>query len=299
MIRSMTGYGAADSRYDGYALHVEIRSVNARFAELTVRLPREWLALEEGVRRAVQPYVKRGRVDIAVTVEREAAAGRTVEVDWALVDSYRDAAEQIRSRLGMPDSEKLSLSDLLQVPGLVSVSERRDFALESGLQEALLLATREAAERFLAARAAEGSHLQRDVEERLSAIERMEREVRSAATSVAADYRARLTQKLAELLGERSGGVPDETRLTMEVALLAERSDIQEELTRLGSHLAQCRQLLLTDEPIGRKLDFFIQEMNREVNTIGSKANRVDIVGRVVDMKAELEKLREQAQNIE
>lgn len=302
MIRSMTGYSLAEGSCDGYNMQVEIRTVNHRFGEISVRMPREWLIWEDGIKRTIQPFVKRGRIEVSVTVERLTAAGRTVEVDWALVEAYRDAADQLRHRLGLPESEQLTLTQLLQLPDLIVVRERGGSAeaANANLEVALLDVAREAAKRLVAVRAAEGAHLARDIAERIDALERMQHEVLEAAPAVASEYRAKLTHRLNELLGDRSvSGVQDEARLTMEVAMLAERTDIQEELTRLDSHFVQCRLLLQADEPIGRKLDFYIQEMNREVNTIGSKANRVDIVNQVVEMKAELEKMREQVQNIE
>lgn len=303
MIRSMTGYSLAEGNCDGYYMQVEIRTVNHRFCEMSVRMPREWLVWEDGIKRTIQPFVKRGRIEVSVTLERLTAAGRTVEVDWALVEAYRDAAEQLRHRLGLPESELLTLTQLLQLPDLIVVREHGGAAgapSNDKLEDALLDVAREAAKRLVVVREAEGAHLSRDIAERIGALEHMQREVVGVAPAVAVEYRAKLTQRLNELLGDRSvSGVQDEARLTMEVAMLAERSDIQEELTRLDSHFVQCRLLLQADEPIGRKLDFYIQEMNREVNTIGSKANRVDIVNQVVEMKAELEKMREQAQNIE
>jgi uncharacterized protein (TIGR00255 family) len=301
MIRSMTGFGQAEGAASDFRIQVELRSVNHRYSEIAVRMPREWLAWEDGVKRAIQPFIKRGRVDVTLTFERIRAVGRDVDVDWALVEGYRDAAEQIRTRLQLPQSEALTLQDLLRLPDLIVLREQRSADNKEQLEHALMNTVREATDRLVSMRLAEGVHLAQDISERLDALERMHSIVLIAAPAVAEEYRQKLKQRLADLLDERSShsGLLDENRIALEVSLLAERSDIQEELTRLISHFAQCRLLLLTDEPIGRKLDFYIQEMNREVNTIGSKANRIDIVNQVVEMKAELEKMREQVQNIE
>lgn len=298
MIRSMTGFGQSGCTSQGYRIQVDIKSVNHRYLETVVRLPKEWLAWEDGARRTVQAHVKRGRIDVFVSVEREAAGGRKAEIDWALADAYRLAAEQLRDRYSL--SGPLSLEHLLGVPDLIGFRERDDreelaAELEAFLGECL----REAMARLVSMRETEGGHLARDLSFRLDALERMQEAARRMAPAAVAEYRTKLRARLSELLKDREAGAIDEQRLAMEVALMAERSDIEEELTRLRSHIAQCRQLLQEDEPLGRKLDFLIQEMNREVNTIGSKGNHLDLIGQVVDMKAELEKMREQVQNIE
>ncbi|MDF2671713.1 MAG: hypothetical protein K0R67_4019 [Paenibacillus sp.] len=302
MIRSMTGFGQAEGTTYVFRIQVELRTVNNRYCEIAVRMPREWLVWEDRVKRTIQPFIKRGRVEVNITCERIHAAARDVEVDWPLVEGYRDAAEQIKARLQLSQSDVLTLRDLLQLPDLIVLRERHSEEHTEELGLVLLNIVREATDRLVSMREAEGNHLSRDISERLDAMERMHRNVQLAAPMLAEEYRLKLKQRIEDLLDERSSsisGLQDENRIAMEVSLLAERSDIQEELTRLNSHFAQCRLLLLTDEPIGRKLDFYIQEMNREVNTIGSKAGKIDIINQVVELKAELEKMREQVQNVE
>ena len=295
MIRSMTGFGRADRSAYGYKLHVDLKSVNHRYCEISVRIPREWAVLEDTVRRVVQKTVKRGRLDAYVVIERETDAPVTVEVNWTLVEAYRQAAVQLQSKLGFTDS--LSLRDMLQLPDVIAFREA-DADTANLLEQPLEECVAEAVANLVAMREAEGVHLARDFAERLNLLERLHEQIRSAAPLVVEEYRSRLLQRLNELVRDQAIA-PDDPRIAMEVALLAERSNIEEELTRLSSHFAQFRKLLKSDEPVGRKLDFLIQEMNREANTIGSKANSAEIASRVVDMKAELEKVREQAQNVE
>ncbi|WP_127584337.1 YicC/YloC family endoribonuclease [Paenibacillus koleovorans] len=300
MIRSMTGYGMAEGHAGGLRIQVELKSVNNRYAEANVRLPREWLLWEDGVRRTVLAAVKRGRVDAFVTCEFDGTSARTVQVDWALAEGYMAAAKQLRARFSLPGPDKLTLQDLIKLPDLVTLSDSRDSAADETVQETLIDLTAQAVRRLIAVREAEGANLAQDVLSRLGAMERMLEEIRQSADAVSEELRIKLRQRIRDLLGETAADSPlADNRIAMEVALLAERADISEELQRLASHLQQTAKLLEADEPIGRKLDFYIQEMNREVNTIGSKSNRSDIVNAVVDMKAELEKMREQAQNIE
>ncbi|PYI54356.1 YicC/YloC family endoribonuclease [Paenibacillus flagellatus] len=295
MIRSMTGFGQSDRAAGGFAIRAELKSVNHRYGEIAVRMPREWLSSEEGVKREIQAAVKRGKVDAYVAIEREAGTAKTVEIDWPLAEAYRQAAERLKERFGLSDS--LTLRDVLAVPGVVAM--REDVPDAGPIADALLECVREAVKSLVRMREAEGAHLARDVAGRLDRLETLVREIGAEAPKAVEDYRAKLAEKLADLLGGTAAMQPDDPRLVAEVAIMAERTDIAEELSRLESHIGQCRRLLEAEEPVGRKLDFLIQEMNRETNTIGSKSNRLDIVNRVVDMKAELEKMREQAQNIE
>jgi uncharacterized protein (TIGR00255 family) len=295
MVQSMTGFGQSGRSVCGCRLQVEMRSVNHRYLEISVRIPREWMRLEDKVKRIVQQSVKRGKVDVSVTVEKEPGASALAEIDWPLAEAYRLAAEQLKERFAFSDS--LSLKDILALPGIVSFREAGTSA--EHFTEPLLECVREAAAGMLEMRRAEGGHLVVEVAGRLDRLDRLRRETAEWAPKAVEEYKVKLHQRLTGLLGESAGLLPDDPRLLTEAAVMADRSDIREELVRLESHIGQCRKLLATDEPAGRKLDFLNQEMNREVNTIGSKSGHLEIVGRVVEMKAELEKIREQAQNIE
>ncbi len=294
MLKSMTGFGQAARVADGYRIQVDMKSVNHRYCEIMVRMPREWFALEEGIKKAVQQSVNRGRVDLFVTIERENGGSVNVEINWPLVEGYIQAAEQIKNKVGI--SEPLSLSELLRIPEIMQFKdqgEEQKSSIEAGLRESVADALAQLTEM----RSREGIHLQADLSERLAASETIFRDMLLQAPKVVEELKGKVRQRLQELLSDPA--LFDENRFAMEVAVIADRSNIDEELTRLQSHFQQFRSLLQASEPVGRKMDFLIQEMNREVNTIGSKANSTTLAVHVVEMKAELEKIREQVQNLE
>jgi uncharacterized protein (TIGR00255 family) len=294
MIRSMTGFGQASRSSHGFRIQVDLKSVNHRYCEIQVRMPREWAMLEDPLKKVVQQQLKRGRIEAFVLIEPETTGGKSVEVDWTLVEGYRQAAEQIGARLEL--SDRLSLKELLSLPDVIRFKEQSLVSMEV-MESELLACVTDALQQLVQMRLKEGLHLRQDLDERLQLLKSMHDALRTYAPQVAEDYRIKLRQRMEELLGSLS--VVDDHRLAMEAAIFADRSNIDEELTRLISHFDQFRQMLNSQEPIGRKLDFLLQEMNREVNTIGSKANHGLMAGQVVEMKAELEKIREQAQNIE
>jgi uncharacterized protein (TIGR00255 family) len=294
MIRSMTGFGQADGELPGSRVHIDVKSVNHRFCEVVVRLPRELQSFEEPLKKIVQRAAKRGRFDVFVTTERIADGNRCdVELDWTLVQAYAEAAKQLQRKLGLQG--ELSVNELLQLPNVISIKEAQADAAET---ERVLKATLEkAVERLTAMRDIEGRNLAADQEARLDALEESRKAIAVLAPQAVSEYAAKLRERIRDLL--QAEVLPDEQRLATEVALMADRSSVDEELTRLDSHIGQFRELLRANEAVGRKLDFLIQEMNREVNTIGSKAAHTNMVKRVIEMKAELEKMREQVQNIE
>lgn len=295
MSHSMTGYGNSARRCGGYLIQIEAKSVNHRYCEVVVRMPREWTCYEDGLKRLVQRYIKRGRIDVYINKEQEQAGTLPFVLNTGLVESYLRAAEELRERYSLEGSlsagELLSLPDMLIAPDWSSQEARNEEPWEAtlldGLEEAMI--------NLVTMRKQEGEHLRKDLEERFNRLEELQAELTVLAPEVVLEYRAKLRGRLNELLD----GAVDEHRFAMEVAVFADRSNIDEELIRLASHFSQCRELLGSTEPIGRKLDFLIQEMNRETNTIGSKANHLALVNRVVEMKAELEKIREQAANLE
>lgn len=296
MLRSMTGFGQAVRNVSGTKLQIDIRSVNHRYSEVSIRLPREWLMLEDQLRKLVQQSLKRGRVDVFVTVEREAQLGQQAAVNWPLVESYVSAADQLHERLNLPAEERLRLVDILALPDAVGISEEQTDDVEQ-ISAEMTDCLMEAVQQLTLMREAEGRHLHEELVRRLHTVNELHHQIELEAPAAVEHMRRKLRMRIEELLSE-SGGY-DEQRFVMEVALLAERANIDEELTRLSSHCQQFQTMLESDEPVGRKLDFLIQEMNREVNTIGSKANYSAITNLVVDLKAELEKIREQVQNIE
>ncbi|GIP51904.1 YicC/YloC family endoribonuclease [Paenibacillus vini] len=295
MSHSMTGYGSSARIFGGYIIQFEIKSVNHRYSEVVLRMPREWTCYEDGLRRLVQRDLKRGRVDVYISKEQDDDSSLPFVLNSGVVESYLRAAEDLKVKYGLESS--LNAKDLLSLPDVLvspdhaldgdTAGEAWESVLVDGLEEALA--------GLLEMRRKEGLHLAADLEQRLVRLEQIHAELIAMAPQVVSDYRSRLKSRLSELLE----GAFDEHRFAMEVAVFADRSNIDEELTRLGSHFVQCRTLLQASEPVGRKLDFLIQEMNRETNTIGSKANHLALVNRVVEMKAELEKIREQAANLE
>jgi len=294
MVYSMTGYGQSAQDIGGYKISIEMKSVNHRYNEIVFRMPREWTCYEDSMRRLIQKRLKRGRIDVFINKERDGETTSTVQVNMQVVEAYMQAADQLRQQYGMTGS--VEVNDILRLPDVISVQEVTSWSDEE-LETCLMTGLTEALDGLCHMRAQEGTHLRQDTEERLSRLELIHAELMEWAPTVVTDYRAKLKQRLEQLSDPHFS--IDETKFGMEVALFAERSNIDEELTRLKSHFQQFKQLLSSQEPIGRKLDFLIQEMNRETNTIGSKANHLELVNRVVDLKAELEKIREQVANME
>ncbi|HYD40483.1 MAG TPA: YicC/YloC family endoribonuclease [Anaeromyxobacter sp.] len=291
MIRSMTGFGAGRGSVNGEEVDVEVRSVNHKYCEVKARLPRELSALEHEVVRTVKDRLARGGVDVAV--RRTSAASLVApRVDVNLAESYARAFAEVQARLGLPGS--VTLADVISAEGVVRLDER---AVDLDLVgEALRRGLAQALSQLVAMRAREGEALGRDLLARLDELERIVGRVFVLAPQAVEQYRTRLSERIAEL----TRGLPvDPARLAQEVAVFADRTDVAEEITRLRSHVGQVRALLSSTEPAGRKLDFLVQEMHREANTIGSKSQNGEIAALVVALKAEIERMREQVQNVE
>lgn len=291
-IQSMTGYGQADCEVAGVRLHVEIRSVNHRFLELTTRMPTGWGAMEEEVKSVLRRHLKRGKVNVTLTVDGELASRRELDVDWELADSLIQAAQSLQERYGLV--QPVTLTDLLQHPHILQLDEAKVSPEE--FRGPLLETVESAVQSLLQMRWREGKSLADDLLDRLNKLEQLTREMEERAPQVVVQYRERLRERLTDFL---DAAVLDQDRILAEAALFADRADIAEELTRLKSHLDQFREALHRHDAVGRRLDFLIQEMNREVNTVGSKAHDAENGSRVVECKSELEKMREQVQNVE
>lgn len=292
MIRSMTGYGRGQQLLHGRDITVEIRSVNHRYFEFSCRTPRGCAFLEDRLKRRLQEGISRGKVDVGLTIQTVESHNTSVTVNHALAEEYLTALRELGETLNLPDD--LTLSAMLRLPDLFTVcrSEEDEEELWQDVSTVLM----EAMERFVSMREVEGERLKADVLNRLVVIEEHLAFVEKRSPETVAEYRARLTQKLTELL---SGAIPDENRILTEVGIVADRWAVDEETVRLHSHIAQLGKILESNEPVGRKLDFLVQELNRETNTIGSKCNDAAIAAHVVEMKSEIEKIREQIQNIE
>lgn len=291
-MHSMTGFGTAAADTAWGRINVELRSLNHRFTEVLVRLPRDLAPLEDRVRALVQRGIQRGRVEVTVSRENQGGRSRAVRADLALAREYQAATRQLKRALRLRG--EVTLQHVLAFPEVVRLEETREDAetLWADLEKVVGAAL----DGLLRMRTEEGGRLAADTRERLDRVEALQGQVLGRSQQVVGEYTVRLRQRLAELLGE----VPlDEARLAAELALFAERSDITEELTRLGSHLIQFRETMTGEGAVGRKLEFLLQEMGRETNTIGAKANDLEISRAVIAIKSELESLREQVQNIE
>lgn len=292
MLKSMTGYGRGDGAVPGRNFTVELKAVNHRFNEVVLRLPRSLSPLEDRIRKIIQSKVARGRIDGFLVMDENGEKTTSVKVDKALAAAYYKAMKDLQESLGMEG--KVKLKQIIGLPGVLSVEEPEEDVEE--WWPAIQQAADGAMEHLLRMRAAEGEQLAADISKRIGRIERVIEKIKERSPKVVDDYRERLDQRLKDFLQE---GLPDPDRLAVEVTIFAERSNITEETVRLKSHLGQVRDCLGTVEPVGRKLDFLLQEMNREINTIASKANDLEIGRWVVEVKSELEKIREQVQNVE
>jgi uncharacterized protein (TIGR00255 family) len=292
MLKSMTGFGAGRAQVGDEEFSVELRSLNHKFCEVKARLPRELAALESVVVKQVKDRLARGSVEVFIKRQTATAAGTVPVVDVALAREYARAFRQVAEALGM--LAEVSWTQVANQPGVVRLEER-GMDVESA-SKAVQAALEQALGALEQMRQVEGEAIRVDLEARLGLIERWSREVAELAPRSVDEYRQRLAERVAELA---RGISVDEQRLAQEVAVFAERTDIAEEMTRLASHLEQFRQLMAGSEPSGRRMDFLVQEMHREVNTTGSKSQHAEISSRVVSMKAEVERIREQVQNVE
>ena len=292
MIKSMTGYGSAKGTVEGLEITVERKSVNNRYLDTSVRLPRSFLFAEELVKSCVQKHISRGKVDVFVSVNSSAAGDVVVQVNEALLKSYVEAIRHIAEEYGLHDD--LTALNVARFPDVLSV-EKKDLDTEA-LSEGLAAITEAALKDFDAMRLREGEKLRDDVLFRLDTIHSLVCTVEEKTPETVAAYRKRLEAKMAEVLG--TAGI-DESRILTEAAVFADHIAVDEETVRLRSHMDQLRTMINGNSPTGRKIDFLIQEFNREANTIGSKCQNSEIAHVVVDLKSEIEKIREQIQNIE
>ncbi len=295
MIRSMTGYGRGERELCGRTVTVEVRAVNNRFLDCAVKIPRTYLFLEDAIKSRVQERAARGKVDVFVTVAGAGEEAVSVTVNEPLARAYLAALERL-SQLGADQEVKADCraTDLARFPDVLAV-EKEPEDMDS-LKEGVLSALDQALEDFTAMREREGARLVEDVRSRAGTIAALLAQVEERSPQTVADYRCRLEAKMAEVLQNTQ---IDESRLLTEAAIFADKVAVDEETVRLHSHLRQLEELLSAGGAVGRKLDFLIQEFNREANTIGSKCSDLAVTRLVVDMKAEIEKIREQVQNME
>lgn len=295
MVRSMTGYGRAECAQERYTVTVELRAVNNRYLDCTVKMPRSYIFAEEALKERVQAKVSRGKVDVFVNITQIGGEALSVTVNEELAKSYITALWKLYE-LGNGQTVKMDYyaTDLARFPDVLSVEKQEEDqeAVKALLVEAMDLALDD----FNSMRAREGERLMADILSRAETIEKLTAIVEERSPKTVAEYRARLEAKMKEVLQNTQ---IEESRLLTEAAIFADKVAVDEETVRLHSHLSQLRELLGKGGAVGRKLDFLIQEFNREANTIGSKCNDIEIARHVVDIKAEIEKIREQIQNLE
>ena len=288
----MTGYGRARATRNLRDITVEVRSVNNRYLDCTVKMPRMYAFAEDAVKARVQKAVSRGKVDVFISVDASAADVAKVNVNTALAAQYAEALKALAAVCG--GEERVTPEQLARFPDVLTVT-KADEDLET-VSADLCAVLDEALASYNAMRAVEGEKLAKDIGGRLSAIEGMTAQVEERSPETVREYREKLTAKMREVLQSTT---IDEQRILQEAAIYADKIAVDEETVRLRSHVSQLRGMLASDQPMGRKMDFLIQELNRESNTIGSKCSNLDIARIVVDLKGEVEKIREQVQNIE
>lgn len=291
-MKSMTGYGRAKEERDGKTITVELRAVNHRYLDCTVKAPRQYGFLDDAVKKAAAARIARGKVEIFVGVEVEEGGDVAVTVNHQLAKRYLDALHDLSETYGLRDD--VTVMTLAKMPDVLG-SERIEQDAEAMTRDVLAVFDK-ACDGFDQMRQREGEKLAEDVRSRCAAIERMVGEVETRSPERVREYREKLLARMQEVLADTS---IDETRILTEAAIYADKTAVDEETVRLRSHLQQMDGMLKETQPVGRKLDFLVQEMNREANTIGSKANDVAMARIVVDIKSEIEKIREQIQNIE
>ena len=292
MVKSMTGYGRAREMHNGRDITVEVRSVNNRYLDCTVKMPRAYIFAEDRMKARVQQAISRGKVDVFVTIDASAADAAVVAVNEPLARGYYDALTRLKTMFDL--SGDITPEVLAKFPDVLAVTKAEEDV--EAIAADICAVLDDALTSYNAMRAVEGEKLAADVAGRVTTIETVVGKVEERSPQTVAAYRQRLEAKMQEVLQSTT---IDESRILTEAAIFADKIAVDEETVRLRSHIAQLRAMLVSDEPVGRKLDFLIQEVNRECNTIGSKCNDLTIAQDVVNMKAEVEKIREQVQNME
>lgn len=292
MLKSMTGFGAGAAEDDSYRVLIEVKSVNQRYLEIGFHMPHKIDAFAEGMKKKIKEYVSRGKLDVNVSLTEKKDKTQSVRVDKNLAIAYHKALNELSDLLHLPRPD--DITQVAAFPDIIKVEDNEESF--EGLEAVLAEAMDEALRNLTHMREEEGANLKQDFVDRLERMENMVERIAGLAPQIVAAYRERLQKTLGELL---SAEEIDQNRIIQETAIYSDRVNFTEEMVRLKSHFAQFRKILESDEPVGRKLDFLIQEMNREINTTASKANNAEAAQIVVDVKSEIEKLREQIQNLE
>lgn len=292
MIKSMTGYGRCEQIDENRKIVIDMRSVNHRYADVSVKVPRSYGYLEDKIREYVSGEISRGKVEVFVYIENYTSEDKAITLDHALSENYYSVLKELKETYGLRND--ISISDLARFSDIFVTRSKEDD--KDKVWEQVLPCLENAVADFVAMRIREGERLRENLVERAETIQGMIVKIEERMPKIVEEYANRLRERMTELLGNFQ---VDESRLLTEVGIMADRVCIDEELVRLKSHFKELEKILALSEPVGRKLDFLVQEINRETNTIGSKANDFGVAKNVVDIKSEIEKLREQIQNIE
>ncbi|MDU2671092.1 MAG: YicC/YloC family endoribonuclease [Clostridium sp.] len=293
MVKSMTSFGRSSSEEGQKRIFtVEMKSVNNRYLDINIRMPKALISLEEEVRKMISSSLSRGKVDVFINLKNYSQNEGTPKVDLKLAEDYLNCLKQIEENFGVKND--VSVMQLARFPEVITMVQEEE-KIEEIFEELKPLISK-SIEMMISMRITEGEKLKDDILDKITIIESLVKEIEKVADTVPKAYKIKLEERLSELL---SGADVDQNRLATEVCIFADKATVDEEITRLGSHISQIRKTLSLDEPIGRKLDFIIQEMNRETNTIGSKSSDIHMTNLVIDIKNLIEKIREQVQNIE
>lgn len=292
MLKSMTGYGRKEEIADGKRILCEIKSVNHRYADYNIKVPRHYGFLEERVRNLVSAYIKRGKVDIYIAVEDFEESDKVITVNYELAQNYYDALCALRDKFGLKDD--ITAMGLSRYPDIFVTTQKEED--EESVWETVKKVLVPTVESFVSMREREGERIEKDLKARIEYMKTLAKKIEKRSPETVKEYSDRLYEKIKEVLSEKD---VDDARVLTEVAVFADKVAVNEELVRLSSHFEEFFGIISAPEPAGRKLDFLIQEINREINTTGSKALDIEIAKTVVELKAETEKLREQIQNIE
>ena len=291
MIKSMTGYGRAKLSKDDREYQIEIKSVNHRYLDISVRIPKQLSYLEETIKKEIAKKVKRGKIDVFVTFENNSLEGKEIKINTELAKAYIDELKKLAEKENILSD--IQVTEISKYPDVLNIQSSQD---DEKITEEVLETIAIATDNLVQMRETEGNKISEDLLKRLNIINKKVEEIAKLSTGLIEEYVVKLEERIKEILKNQE---IDKTRLAQEVVIYADKCSIEEEVTRLNSHISQFKNLLNSNEAIGKKLDFIIQEMNRETNTIGSKANNLEITNGVIDIKTEIENIREQVQNIE
>ena len=291
MIKSMTGYGKATLSVENREYQIEIKSVNHRYLDMNIKMPKTISYLEEEVKKTIMTYVKRGKIDVLITFENNSTEGRKIQINKEIASIYIKELKKLAEEENI--LANIEVTEISKYPDVLSIQNEQN---EEKIKQELIEVTNQATQKLVEMRSIEGSKMAQELLQRVEEVQQNVTKISEQSTGLIQDYVVKLESRIKEILPNHE---IDQNRLAQEVVIFADKCSVQEEITRLNSHIQQFKNLLQAEENMGKKLDFLIQEMNRETNTIGSKANCLEITNKVIDIKTQLENIREQIQNIE